>query len=69
MYSTKSGDIPCITFVDSVYLYEAVHNIKNVQDKRLLGDILQMKQAIAIDNIITELRLLPGSEIGLQTEE
>ena len=44
-------------------LYEAVHNIKNVQDKRLLGDILQIKQAIAIDNIITELRLLPGSEM------
>ena len=63
MYGSKLGDIPCVTFVDSKDLYEAVHNIKNVQDKRLLGDILQIKQAIAIDNIITELRLLPGSEM------
>ena len=63
MYGTKMGDIPCVTFVDSKDLYEAVHNIKNVQDKRLLGDILQIKQAIAIDGIITELRLLPGSEM------
>ena len=63
MYGTKAGDIPCITLIDSKDLHEAVHNIKTTQDKRLIGDIIQIKQAIAIDNIITELRLIPGDEM------
>ena len=44
-------------------LFEAVHNVKTTQDKRLVGDILQIKQAMAIDNIITELRLVKSSEM------
>ena len=30
MYGTKTGDIPCVTFVDSKDLYEAVHNINKL---------------------------------------
>ena len=63
MYGTKAGDIPCIALIDSKDLHEAVHNIKTTQDKRLIGDIIQIKQAIAIDNIITELRLIPGDDM------
>ena len=63
MYGTKAGDIPCITLIDSKDLHEAVHNIKTTQDKRLIGDIIQIKQAIAIDNLITELRLIPGDDM------
>ena len=63
MYGTKAGDIPCITLIDSKDLHEAVHNIKTTQDKRLIGDIIQIKQAIAIDNIITELRLISGDDM------
>ena len=29
----------------------------------MIGDILQIKQAIAIDNIITEVRHIPGAEM------
>ena len=63
MYGAKAGHIPCITLIDSKYLHEAVHNIKTTQDKRLMGHIIQIKQAIAIDNLITELRLIPGDDM------
>ena len=63
MYGVTAGDIPCLVLTDSKDLYESVHNIKNPQDKRLIGDILQIKQAIAIDNIITEVRHVSGSEM------
>ena len=53
----------CLTLNDSKYLHEAVHNIKNPVDKRLLGDVLQIKQAIAVDKIITEFRHIPGTEM------
>ena len=60
MYGVVAGNIPCLTLVDSKDLYEAVHNIKNPEDKRLIGDILQIKQAIAVDDIISELRFIPS---------
>ena len=63
MYGTKVGDIPCLTLTDSKDLYEAVHNIKPPQDKRQIGDILQIKQAIAIDKLITELRLVKAEDM------
>ena len=44
MYGVKAGDIPCVTLIDSKDLFEAVHNIKTSQDKRLVGDIIQTKQ-------------------------
>ena len=63
MHGNKAGDIPCIAMTDSKDLYEAVHNIKHPQDKKLIGDIYQIKQAIAIEKLITELRLIKGSEM------
>ena len=63
MYGKECGDIPCLTLTDSKDLYEAVHNVKNTNDKRLLGDILQIKQAMAVDGIIEELRHVPSHEM------
>ena len=63
MYGREQGNIPCLTLIDSKDLHEAVHNVKNSNDKRLLGDILQIKQAIAVDGIIDELRLIPSHEM------
>ena len=63
MYGKECGDIPCLTITDSKDLYEAVHNVKNTNDKRLLGDILQIKQAMAVDGIIEELRHVPSHEM------
>ena len=56
MYGVKAGNIPCLTLTDSKDLFEAVHNIKSPEEKWIIGDILQIKQAIAIDKIITEVR-------------
>ena len=58
MYGRERGNIPCLSLVDSKDLHEAVHNVKNSNDKRLLGDILQIKQFIVVDGIIDELRLI-----------
>ena len=63
MYGKVDGDIACVAITDSKDLYEAVHNVKNTNDKRLLGDILQIKQAIAVDGIIEELRHVPSHEM------
>ena len=63
MYGTEAGNIPCLTLIDSKDLYEAVHNIKTPEDKHLIGDILQIKQAIAIDDLISELRLIPSENM------
>ena len=58
IYGRECGNIPCLTLIDSKDLHEAIHNVNNSNDKRLLGDILQIKQAIAVDGIIDELRLI-----------
>ena len=63
MYGRVDGDIACVAITDSKDLHEAVHNVKNTNDKRLLGDILQIKQAIAVDGIIEELRHVPSHEM------
>ena len=60
MYGMQAGNIPCLTLIDSKDLFEAVHNIKSPEDKHLIGDILQIKQAIAVDDLIAELRFIPN---------
>ena len=63
MYGNQGERIPCLAITDSKDLHEAVHNVKNTKDKRLVGDILQIKQAIAVHNIIDELRHVPAHEM------
>ena len=63
MYGNEQGNIPCLTMVDSKDLFESVHNVKNTNDKRLIGDILQIKQAIAVDGVIDELRHVSSGEM------
>ena len=63
MYGKGQGNVPCLTMVDSKDLFEAVHNVKNTNDKRLIGDILLIKQAIAVDGVIDELRHVSSNEM------
>ena len=44
-------------------LYEAIHNIKSPEEKRIIGDIFQLKQAIALDKVITEVRHVPKEDM------
>ena len=63
MYGNVAGVIPCLVLTDLKDLYGSVNNIKNAQNKWLISDLHQLKQVIAIDNIITEVGLVPCTEI------
>ena len=56
MHGAEFGNIPRLTLTDSKGLSKAIHNIKSPGEKRIIGDILKIKQTIAIDKIITEAR-------------
>ena len=45
-----------LALTDNQDLYSCVHNLKPCEDKRLLADIIDIKQAIVDDKTITELR-------------
>ena len=61
MYGKRANDIPVIAVTDSRNLWQAVHSIKAVDDKRLVNTIAELKEAMAVDFCASELRHLPGS--------
>ena len=60
LYGKQVFDIPFIAITDSKNLWQAVHTIKNVEDKRLINTIVELKEAMALDKCAQELRHLPG---------
>ena len=60
VYGKVSGDLKTLVLVDNKDLHEAVHSIKTPGEKRCTPEIFQLKQAMVLDNLITELRLVPG---------
>ena len=63
IFGEEAERIPGLALTDNQDLYSCVHNIKPCEDKRLMADILNIKQAIADDNTITELRYVPKEEM------
>ena len=63
MFGSKADDIPGLAITDNQDLFSCVHNIKACEDKRLLADIISIKQAIVDDKTITELRYVPKEEM------
>ena len=59
MFGSKADDIPGLALTDNQDLYSCVHNLKPCEDKRLLADIINIKQAIVDDKTIQELRYIP----------
>ena len=59
MFGSKANDIPGLALTDNQDLYSCVHNLKPCEDKRLLADIINIKQAIVDDKTIQELRYIP----------
>ena len=59
MFGEKADNIPGLALTDNQDLFSCVHNLKPCEDKRLLADIISIKQAIADDKTITELRYVP----------
>ena len=58
MYGKQADDIPAVAIIDCQDLYDSIHNLRPVEDKRLMGTIVEIKQAIVMDNTIQELRLV-----------
>ena len=56
MFGPKADEIPGLALTDNQDLYSCVHNLKACEDKRLLADVIDIKQAIVDDKTITELR-------------
>ena len=45
---------------DNQDLFSCIHNLKSCDDKRLLSDIINIRQAIYNDKTITEVRYVPS---------
>ena len=56
MFGDNADKIPGLAITDNQDLFSCVHNLKACENKRLLTDIISIKQAIAEDRTITELR-------------
>ena len=55
MYGKQVLKIPIVAVTDSQNLWQAVHSLKNVDDKRLINTVAELKEAMAKDNCATEL--------------
>ena len=60
VYGKVSGNLKTLVLVDNRDLHEAVHSIKAPGEKRCTPEVFQIKQAMVLDGLITELRLVPG---------
>ena len=60
MFGEEVDELDCIAITDSRNLYQAVHNIKTVEDRRLISTIAELKEAITKDKVVKELRHLAG---------
>ena len=63
MYGKRSMGVPAITVTDSKNLFEAVHNLKVVDDRRLVGTIAEIKEGLFGDGLVQELRHLQGEHM------
>ena len=63
LFGDEAKEIPTLAYTDCSDLFSAVHNIKNVADARLAADIISIKEAIQLDQTITELRFCHGSDM------
>ena len=63
IFGSKADNIPGLAITDNQDLFSCVHNLKACEDKRLLADIISIKQAIIDDKTITELRYVPKEKM------
>ena len=63
MYGKRTNEVPVIAVTDAKNLWQAVHTIKPVDDKRLVSTIAELKEAMAVENCADELRHLPGQDM------
>ena len=52
-----------LAIIDNQDLFSCIHNLKSCDDKRLLSDIINIRQSIYEDKTIAEVRFVPGNEM------
>ena len=52
-----------LAIIDNQDLFSCIHNLKSCDDKRLLSDIISIRQSIHEDKTIAEVRFVPGNEM------
>ena len=52
-----------LALTDNQDLFSCIHNIKSCDDKRLLSDIISIRQAIHNDKTIAEVRYVPSTDM------
>ena len=60
LLGTEAENIKGLVLTDCQDLFSCVHNIKACDDKKLLADIIGIRQAIHDDKVIHEVRYVPG---------
>ena len=55
-------NVPGLAITDNHDLYTCIHNLTSCEDKRLLDNILQIREAIYEDKVITEVRFCTSKE-------
>ena len=59
----SADSIPCLVLTYNQNLFSCIHNLKSCEDKRLLADIINIRQHIHDDKTINEVRYIPRSEM------
>ena len=60
LLGAEAENIQGLVLNDNQDLFSCVHNIKACDDKRLLADVIGIRQAIHQDKVIHEVRYVPG---------
>ena len=63
LIGNHADSIPCLALIDNQDLFSCIHNIKSCEDKRLLADIINIRQHIHDDRTINEVRFIPREEM------
>ena len=55
--------VPGLILIDNQDLFSCVHNLKSCEDKRLLMEIIAIRQAIYLDKTVSEVRYVESSQM------
>ena len=62
LLGSRASKIPAIALIDCKNLWESIHNLKPIEDKALMKTIVEIKEFMAMDSVVQEVRLVPASQ-------
>ena len=62
LLGSRASKIPAIAMIDCKNLWESIHNLKPVEDKALMKTIVEIKEFMAMDSVVQEVRLVPAGQ-------